>query len=238
MNAPIFADRHLRPADIPNRDRAARPIVDSNGRRELRIGPIGSNIGSPYCAGILSPTAILRLRALAAVTDAGFSEDPRTDAKDKHYRLFSARTFTVTCNAGNVVSVVPSPIDTDSGKECIPRTTACLQAPPLNVYGVTARVASPTVFEFSWTAKGRPNLGAEPGMQMVCPRTSVFIWHTVSGRIECSGGEPKVAVRLIGSQFPSHRVFVNGALRPPTIPQGPFSNLWVPSGISEPTLVR
>jgi hypothetical protein len=202
------------------------------------IAPIGSNIGSPYCAGLLSPTAIARLRALAAVTDAGFSEDPRTDAKDTHYRLYSARTFTVSCNGGNIVTVVPSPIDTDSGKECIPRTSACLQAPVLLVSGVTARLVSPTVFEFSWMAKGRPNLGAEPGMQMVCPRTSVYIWHQVSGRIECSGGEPKVAIRLTGSQFPSHRVFVNGVLRPPTIPQGPFSNLWVPSSMSDPMMVR
>ena len=202
------------------------------------IGPIGSRVGSPYCGGLLNPGANLRLRALAAITDAGFSENPLTDAKDKHYRLYSSRTFTVTCSGGNVVSVVPSPIDTDSGRECIPRTTACLQAPPLTVSNVTTRMIAPTAFEFTWMAKGRPNLGAEPGMQMVCPRTSVFIWHNVSGRIECAGGEPKVAIRLSGSQFPSHRVFVNGAVQPPTIPQGPFSNLWVPTGISDPTLVR
>ena len=133
---------------------------------------------------------------------------------------------------------MPSPIDTDSGKECIPRTSACLQAPPLIVSGVTARVTSPTSFDFSWTAKGRPNLGAEPGMQLVCPRTSVFIWHNVSGRIECAGGEPRVAIRLTGSRFPSHRAFVNGVIQPPTIPQGPFSNLWVPAGSSDLTLVR
>ena len=202
------------------------------------IAPIGARIGSPYCGGFVNPGADLRLRALAAITDAGFSEDPRTDARDTHYRLYSARTFTVTCDGGNVLRVVPSPIDTDSGKECVPRTTACLQAPPLTVTGVTARLVAPTTFEFGWTAKGRPNFGAEPGMQAVCPRASVFIWHTVAGRIECASGEPRVSIRLVGSQFPSHRVFVNGVLRPPTIPQGPFSNLWVPSSMSDPTLVR
>ena len=201
------------------------------------IAPIGSFVGAPSCGGILDPAAPLRLRALAAVTDAGFSEDPRTDAKDTHYRLYSARTFTVTCDGGNIVRVTPSPIDTDSGKECLPRTSACLQAPPLVVSGVAGRLVAPTAFEFGWTAKGRPNLGAEPGMQSVCFRRSVYIWHTVSGRIECASGEPRVSIRLSGSQFPSHRVFVNGVLRPPTIPQGPFSNLWVPSG-ADPTLVR
>ena len=202
------------------------------------IAPIGARIGSPYCGGFLNQGSDLRLRALAAITDAGFSEDPRTDAKDTHYRLYSARTFSVTCDGGNVVRVVPSMLDTDSGKECIPRTTACLQAPPLVVSGVTARLVAPTTFDFGWTAKGRPNFGAEPGMQQVCPRTSVFIWHTIAGRIECASGEPRVSIRLEGSRFPSHRVFVNGVLRPPTIPQGLFSDLWVPRGISEPTLVR
>jgi hypothetical protein len=202
------------------------------------IGPIASRVGSPYCGGFLNPSADLKLRALALATDAGFSENPMTDAKDKHYRLYSARTFTVTCDGGRIVSVVPSPIDTDAGKECIPRTTTCLQAPPLIVSNVTGALVTPTMFRFSWKAKGRPHLGAEPAMQMVCPRTSVYIWHVVNGRIECAGGVPRVSVQLTGSQFPSHRAFVNGALQPPTVPQGPFSNLWVPSGISDPTLVR
>lgn len=202
------------------------------------IAPIGSRTGSPYCGGLLNPTANLKLRALATVTDAAFSENPVTDAKDKRYRLYSARTFSVTCRGGAIVSVAPSSIDTDSGQECIPRTSACLQAPALTLTSVTAGLTSPTVFEFGWRAKGRPNLGAEPGMQMVCPRTSVYIWHFVRGRIECAGGEPTLTLRLTGSEFPSHRAFVNGVIRPPTIAQGPFSNLWVAAGISDPLTVR
>jgi hypothetical protein len=60
----------------------------------------------------------------------------------------------------------------------------------------------------------------------------------IMGRIECALGEPRVSIRLSGSRFPRHRVFVNGVLRPPAIAQGPFKNLWVPAGISDPTLVR
>jgi len=202
------------------------------------IAPIGGRTGSPYCGGLLNPTADLKLRALALATDAAMSENPLADAKDKRYRLYSARTFTVTCNGGRIASVAPTPIDADTGTECIPRTSTCLQPPPLIVYGVTAGMTSPTTFQFSWTAKGRPHLGAEPAFQLVCPRTSVFIWHNVSGRIECAGGEPRVAIRLTGSRFPSHRVFVNGVIQPPTVPQGTYNNLWVPAGVSDPTLVR
>jgi hypothetical protein len=202
------------------------------------VAPIGWHAGSPYCGGLLNPTADLKLRALALATDAAMSENPTTDAKDKRYRLYSARTFTVKCKGGTIVSVVPTPIDSDTGHECVPRTSACLQPPALIVYGVTAGLTSPTTFQFSWTAKGRPHGAAEPGFQVVCPRTSVYIWHKVTGRIECSGGEPRVDLTLVGSRFPSHRVFVNGVPRLPTIAQGTFSNLWVPAGISEPTLVR
>lgn len=202
------------------------------------IAPIGSSTGSPYCGGLLNPTANLRLRALAYVTDMAFSENPVTDVKDKHYRLYSSRTFSVTCRGGQLVSVAPSSIDTDSGKECIPRTSACLQAPPLTVSDVTAGMTSPGVFDFTWKAKGRPNLGAEPGMQAVCPRTSVYIWHFVRGRIQCNGGQPTLTLQLSGSHFPSHRAFVNGVIWPPTIPQGSFSNLWVAAGVSDPLTVR
>ena len=201
------------------------------------IAPIGRNAGAPYC-GIVNPATHAELRALALVTDAAFSENPTTDAKDKRYRLYSSRTFTVTCNDRRIVSVVPTPIDSDAGKECIPSTSACLQPPPLIVSGVSAGLTSPARFQFSWTAKGRPHLAAEPGFQLICPRTSVYIWHTISGGIECAGGEPRVNIRLVGSRFPTHRAFVNGVIWPPTIPQGPFSNLWVPAGITNPTLVR
>ena len=201
------------------------------------IAPIGLAAGVPYC-GVLNPSAALRLQALALATDAAYSENPLTDAKNKRYRLYSSRTFTVTCEAGRIFSVVPFTVDTDAGTECIPRTSVCLQPPPLVLSGITAGLTSPNTFEFSWTARGRPHAAAEPAFQLVCPRTSLYIWHTVSGRIECTGNDARVDARVAGSRFPSHRVFVNGVARTPAVPQGPFSNLWVPSNMSSPTLVR
>ena len=133
------------------------------------IAPIGWNAGSPYCGGLLNPTADLKLRALALATGAATNENPTTDAKDNRYRLYSARTFTVKCNGGTIVSVVPAPIDSDAGPECIPRTSRCLQPPPLVVYGVTAGLTSPTTFQFSWTAKGRPHGAVEPDFSWCVP---------------------------------------------------------------------
>jgi peptidoglycan hydrolase-like protein with peptidoglycan-binding domain len=210
------------------------------------IAPIGGRIGAPTCSLLLPApvgpplptTATMRLIALAAATDLAFSENPRTDRKDKGYRLFSERTFRVTCTDGRIASVVPSGLDTDAGRECLPGTAFCLQPPPLIASGATAIVTGPNSFDFSWTAKGRPHPEAEPSFQAVCPRTSIFIWHTVSGRIECTGSTLSVNARLTGSRFPSHRVFVNGVIQVPAeLPQGVFSNLWRPD-TSDDTLVQ
>ncbi len=191
------------------------------------INTILPRIGFTRCFP-LDPGSEARLAALAAATQAATGEDPLTDAKDKIYRLFSARTFTVTCANGGLVSVIPSVIDTDVGLECVPATRLCLTPPPLMVSAVSAGPSGPGTFDFTWTVRGRPHPSAEPGFRLVCPRTSVFIWHTIQGRITCTRSGITVTTRLIGSQFPSHRVWVNGAVRA-TIPQGNFSQLWVPS---------
>src|SRR5947209_8255475 len=65
------------------------------------IAPIGRHLGATRCAAI-DPTALPKLIALATGTDAAFSENPLTDRKDRKYRLFSSRTFRVTCAGGRI----------------------------------------------------------------------------------------------------------------------------------------
>lgn len=197
------------------------------------IAKIETNTGSVPCSAT-DDSSDTKLKAFAALTDIGFSEDPQTDAKDKGYRMYSACTFTVTCEGGNLVSVVPSNLDTDSGTEVI-----ILQAPPLTILEFTSGMTGPGPFSFSWRVKGRPHPDTDVAFNEVCPRNSVFIWHTVSGVITCNGDGVSVSVSITGSKFPSHRVFVNGAISS-TVTQGPFSNLWVsdPSDPSDNTLVQ
>ena len=203
------------------------------------IATIGLDAGVPTC-GRFDLSAHARLRGAAAATDAAMRESPTSDAKDRRYRLYTSRTFTVTCNNGTIVNVVPSTIDTEVGLECVPATGSriCLTPPPIIVTDVTGGLRTPTRFVFSWMGRGRPPNTAEHFFQAVCPRTSVFIWHRVDGFIECAGGQPRATVTLTGSQFPSHRIWVNGVPQGGPIVQGPFSNLWVPRSSAEPTMVR
>ena len=213
--------------------RAMGPPPPSSGTSSYKIvvksyiARIGSAAGSmrsiPMC--VVTDPLNLKLKGLALATDRMMSENPLVDLQDKKYRLYSERTFSVTCRGGMIASVVPSGFTTDVGLEC-PASGVCLSPPPLTITGATAGPAGPAVFRFSWMAVGRPPLVAEPAFQLVCPRTSRFIWHRITGEIDCSDPGPVVRVKLSGSQFPSHRVFINGRLTT-TVPQGGFSNLWI-----------
>jgi outer membrane protein OmpA-like peptidoglycan-associated protein len=211
------------------------------------IALIGTRIGAPVCsfplpmpppAPPIPMSSAQRLAGLSAVTDVAYSEDPLKDRADKRYRLLSECTFDITCRGGSLINVIPSTLITDSGLECIPSTGACLQPPSLTTMSpVSVRRTGANTFVFSWRVKGRPHLLAEPVFQAVCPRLSVFIWHQISGEVDCSGASPRIAqVTLVGSKFPSHRVFVNGGIVN-TIPQGVFSNLWI-SDPADRTLVK
>lgn len=199
------------------------------------IMPIGSRAGATSCM-IGSDDDALALFATAI--DAVTSENPPTDLKDKVYRLYSTRTITVTCLEGRLTSFSATPLDTDVGLECFIKP-ACLTPPPIIVMSNAAGPSGVSSIDFSWRVKGKPHPWAEPAFQAVCDRDSVFIWHEVAGRIECTASGPSMAlVTVAGSRFPSHRVWVNGVVPPGLfIPQGVFSNLWVGT-TPDPTLVR
>jgi hypothetical protein len=162
------------------------------------------------------------LDALALATDANFHENPLTVAKDKRYRLFSSCRITVIWENNQILAAVPSTLDTDVGME------GPFQPPDMTTSPVFVSPKGSNFVTFSWTGKGRPNLLVEPTFQEVRSRTSVFIWHTVSGRIDVSSGTPSVTVAIEGSHFPSHRAFLNGLPIHPDLRQGPFTDLWVP----------
>lgn len=202
------------------------------------IGFIGSNVGTisgwtipptiPPAPAVPVPRQML-LNAMASTMDVIMNEDPRTIAKDKHYRLFSQCKITILFESTTILSTITELV-TDSGKE------GPLQAPPLITTPVKMSSTGKSFVTFSWRAKGRPHPAAEPPFQIIHPRTSVFIWHTVEGRIDVSSGAPVTTVSISGSQFPSHRVFRDIVIAA-NVRQGPFSSLWV-SDPSDPTLVR
>ena len=119
-----------------------------------------------------------------------------------------------------ILAAVPSALEVDVGNE------GPLQPPALITNPVKVSPTGGSSVTFSWS-QDSAHLAAEPTFQEVQPRTSVFIWHAIEGKIDVSGGTAVTTVSIRGSQFPSHRVFVNNELVLPELVQGPFSNLWV-----------
>jgi hypothetical protein len=212
------------------------------------ILPVGPRLGTISCpisvrrvvqdalipGGALS-SLIPKLAAFGALLDRAVKDHIRNDAKDRMYRLYSEWTFRVICRDGAILGVVPNLMDTDVGEECLVGS-ACLTPPPIIVTSPTLRRVSPDTFSFGWSAKGRPHNAAEVAFQAICPRTSRYIWHNLSGTIRCTGSGVAVAVNLAGSRFPTHAVFVDGTLRA-SLPQGTLSQLWDPHP-SDASMVR
>ena len=208
----------------------------------LLLGPVGGLIVDRL-APIASNAALV---AMARVTDASFSENPADDSvftapppQNKGYRLLSHGQVTVSSRGTDLLAVtLPGGIDLDAGKECVPGTGVCLQAPPLIIDQpfVTRRIDASRI-AFRWGVKGRPPSALEPGIQAVCQRDSVFIWHQVDGVVDCSSGSPRISsLALVGSRFPSHRLWLDGALARDR-PQGPMSALWDGTP-GDPTRIR
>ncbi|MET0211290.1 MAG: OmpA family protein, partial [Burkholderiaceae bacterium] len=215
------------------------------------IDRVGSHIGSLDCGIDIGPITVpgasnLGLRGLAFATDQAFSENPTSDAiftspppESKGYRLFSRGMVSVERRGSEAVSVsLAGGLTTDAGKECVPGTGLCLQAPPLIVdEPFSTRRIDASRIAFRWGVKGRPPSAAEPAFEAICHRDCVFIWHQVKGTIDCSSGTAVITNLVVeGSRFPSHKVWLDGAQGAP-VRQGPLSNLW-DSAAGDPSRVR
>lgn len=66
--------------------------------------------------------------------------------------------------------------------------------------------------------------------------TKQTVSKKVQGEIDCSGLRLTGATPIVGSEFPTHRVFVDGVAKG-TVRQGVFSNLWV-SDPADSSLVK
>merc|ERR1711916_228806 len=195
------------------------------------IAPIRGNIGkSP--AKVWCPAWSLGARAVAHTTDSTVAskERPGTSKKDNLYRMYTSRRFSVECNGDKISYVKIREIVTDVGKECMnDGRTVCMTPAPVQVTNKSGAIGNLKngVLNFSWRARARPPRISEPMFSGVCLRSSRYIWHKVSGKVRCKAGKPYVTdLRLGGSGFPSHRLYVNGKTRL-TKRQGPLRNLWL-----------
>ena len=135
------------------------------------------------------------LAALAGVLDA-FNENPKTDAKDGEYRLYTMTKVSFCCNGDKLEDFNVDKHDKQGGLEItIPNPISPL-LPDFEIKGTinmtdpvnVTRIDDSTV-EVDWDEWGRPNVLVEPGMQWVGFRTSTKIWHRQKIRYTCKGNK-------------------------------------------------
>lgn len=166
-------------------------------------------------------------QAMAALVDCGtLNESPIDGTKaSKAFRLWSELAIEATCAGGKVTKWDFKPVQQDFGSEFVFFATAGDLIKPLKTSPSTQGSSATDKVTFSYRLRGRPNEAGVKAMNFVKPRTCSFIWHEVSGTLTCKQGSPIITADLKGSEFPSHRLWVNGK-QVAQLQQGPFKNLW------------
>jgi len=165
-------------------------------------------------------------RALAWISNTNFSEHPTTPSPDaRDYRLWSQVVAVVSCRDDMVMSWKASNLAHRGGTELriLDAETSVME--PLTIIPPAPGNDDVKQIAISYAIKGKPNDAALPVFQVVKPRTCSSIWHRLRVTITCRSGVAQTDVKLGGSRFPSHRMWINddagGAIE-----QGPFSDLW------------
>lgn len=177
--------------------------------------------------------------AMAAVVDCGtlLGENPADGAKSsRNYRLWSEVLVDATCTGDKVATWKISPVAQDFGPEFIFISTTGDVAKPLKVVPSISGSSAVDKVTLSYRLRGRPNVAGVAVMEAVKHRSCSYIWHEVSATLTCQKGKANVAAGLLGSGFPSHKLWVGGKQAVATS-QGPFKSLWKCDAI-DPTAVK
>lgn len=161
-------------------------------------------------------------KVMACVVNAGIggSEDPKgSDRASGQFRLFSSVTYSARCANGNV-TVALKRKELGNGKEFVVFTTSGKWDPePPSASGPAKTV------KVSYGMSGEPNVAGNCLMAAAKPRVCTWIWHSVVATFSCSADAPTVDVQLKGSDFPSHRAWINGNCSK-ELKQQSFDSLW------------
>jgi integrase/recombinase XerD len=173
-----------------------------------------------------------------------FNQRPITDDKDQTYRLYARMDVSYCCDKGRLVRESLA-TDKDGGIEGY---VPVPHPPPIpfrivpfygsiNLAAHLTRVSVSSV-RLQWISWGSPHPAlAEPGIQAVGSRTSNNIWNAGKILFFCVGDSGYYQIeKFSGSQFPSHALWVDGALKR-RIRQAFLSDLWKPHPLA-PSLVR
>lgn len=132
---------------------------------------------------------------------------------DSRSTLRAACSVTPVIRNGQLVSVSISTIRHHVRQHCNKQLGICAEVAVTPPKVTPPRRISPTAFEFSYEFRSRPPQLLEQLLKQVAPSRTLQFFHRVRARVELVNGRAILKTKLEGSEFPSHRVYVNGTLR-------------------------
>jgi hypothetical protein len=159
---------------------------------------------------------------MACMVHAGTigSENPGSSDKGSGgFRLFSSANYAATCDHGTVTVALKDKSIANGREFFIFATDGVWDPQP------AANPSSGKSVTISYGMKGEPNALGNCFMNAAKSRQCTWIWHRVTATFSCSAGRPTVTTVLEGSDFPSHRLWVNGQCAN-ELDQKAFDALW------------
>ena len=163
---------------------------------------------------------------LAAITNANFSENPSSMSPDSNdYRLWSSVKLEIECQEDLISEAkILREVSMKTGREAFILDAVGEIEKPLKLFN-HAPDDTQAIRRFEYLIKGRPNAITLASFYVHDYRSCSWIWHGVSGNITCSQGAPIIESNLVGSGFPSHRLWINDK-QIADLKQGYFEKLW------------
>jgi len=183
--------------------------------------PEGNNLDAADAANV-------RLAAFAAATIPAFQENPQTPARysnsplptGESYRLYSQISFVAGVYNGQIVNTSLINTFLEGGTEFPFALNGTIDMTGFQLQLTNGELQA------RWMTYGHPDFYAEPVFNAVAERKSINIWHLNQITVTAGGQNGVDVVGLFrGSQYPSHRTWINESLTS-NLSQGEFVNLW------------
>jgi hypothetical protein len=129
-----------------------------------------------------------------------------TKQRGESYRLFTRVIYSFGAHKGEVVNPKLLATTIDNGVEF-----PYFFLGTINLKGPKLTKNSDGTYSVAWLGYGKPDSGPELSLQAVAARQSVNIWHLLQLKVTSTPSGIVGAVDLRGSEFPSHRVWLNGS---------------------------
>jgi outer membrane protein OmpA-like peptidoglycan-associated protein/peptidoglycan hydrolase-like protein with peptidoglycan-binding domain len=153
------------------------------------------------------------LQGLVRQIDREIGKPVEPARPDERSTLRTRCTLTAVVRNGKLEAVTASPVQPKVRQHCSSQLGACAKVAVQPPRVTPPRRVSPTAFEFSYEFRSQPPQLLEQLLRQAAPGRTLQFYHRVRAKVELVNGRATVSAKLEGSEFPSHRLYIDGHLK-------------------------